>query len=63
MLPAREYVLKTSATIESYALYNRKLQAGYHPQFARNALQLNRGAGRFSDIGFLAGVAATDWRW
>jgi hypothetical protein len=63
MLPAREDVLKTSATVESYALYNLKLQAGYHPQFARNALQLNRGAGRFSDIGFLAGVAATDWSW
>jgi hypothetical protein len=63
MLPAREDVLKSSATVESFALYNRKLQAGYHPQFARNTLQLNRGAGRFSDIGFLAGVAATDWSW
>ena len=63
MLPARESVLKTSATIESYALYNLKLQAGYRPQFAHNALQLNRGAGRFSDIAFLAGVAATDWSW
>jgi len=63
MLPEREDVLKTSATIESYALYNLKLQAGYHPQFAHNALQLNRGGGHFSDIGFLAGVAATDWSW
>src|SRR5207237_7266697 len=50
-------------TSESYALYNLKLQAGYHPQLTRNALQLNRGAERFSDIGFLAGVAATDWSW
>ena len=63
MLPERQDVLKTSATIESYALYNLKLQAGYRPQFAHNALQLNRGAGRFSDIAFLAGVAATDWSW
>jgi hypothetical protein len=63
MLPEREDILKTSATVENYALYNLKLQAGYHPQLARNALQLNRGAGRFSDIGFLAGVAATDWSW
>jgi hypothetical protein len=63
MFPEREDILKTSATVENYALYNLKLQAGYHPQFARNALQLNRGAGRFSDIGFLAGVAATDWSW
>src|SRR5205807_6179048 len=26
-------------------------------------LQLNRGGGRFSDIGYLAGVSATDWSW
>jgi hypothetical protein len=63
MLPERQDVLKTSATVESYALSNLKLQAGYHPQLAHNALQLNRGAGRFSDIAFLAGVAATDWSW
>ncbi|HET7372865.1 MAG TPA: CRTAC1 family protein, partial [Gemmatimonadaceae bacterium] len=63
MLPSREDVLKSSATVESYGLYTRKLAAGYHPQLARNALQLNRGAGRFSDIGLLAGVAATDWSW
>ncbi|HTJ23578.1 MAG TPA: VCBS repeat-containing protein, partial [Gemmatimonadaceae bacterium] len=65
MLPSREDVLKASATVESYGLYMRKLAAGYHPQFARNALQWNRGggAGRFSDVGLLAGVAATDWSW
>jgi len=63
MLPPRQDILRTSATIESYGLYARKLEAGYHPQFARNTLQLNRGAGVFSDIGFLAGVAATDWSW
>jgi hypothetical protein len=76
MLPEREDILKTSATVESFALFNRKLEAGYHPQLARNALQLNRGilpngqphvgqngVPRFSDIGLLAGVAATDWSW
>ncbi|HEY9225932.1 MAG TPA: VCBS repeat-containing protein [Gemmatimonadaceae bacterium] len=63
MLPEREDVLKTTATVESFGLATRRLQAGYRPQFARNALQLNRGDGRFSDIGFLAGVAATDWSW
>ena len=63
MLPQREEIARTSATVESFGLYTRKLQAGYHPQFARNTLQLNRGSGRFSDVGFLAGVAATDWSW
>ncbi|MEO8336694.1 MAG: VCBS repeat-containing protein, partial [bacterium] len=63
MLPEREDVLKTSASSESYSLFNERLKAGYHPQYARNALQLNRGGGRFSEIGYLAGVSATDWSW
>ena len=63
MLPEQEEILKTSANAESFDLYNLRLQAGYHPQFARNTLQLNRGGGRFSDIAFLAGVHATDWSW
>lgn len=63
MLPEREDIAKTSAITESFALYNMRLQAGYQPQFAHNNLQLNRGGGRFSEIGFLAGIAATDWSW
>ncbi len=63
MLPQREEILKTSANAESFNVYNLKLQAGYHSQYARNTLQLNRGAGVFSDIGYLAGVSATDWSW
>ena len=63
MLPEREDILKTSASAESFNLYNMRLQAGYHPQFARNNLQLNRGMGKFSEIGYLAGVFATDWSW
>jgi hypothetical protein len=63
MLPAREDILKTSASTQSYALADLEERAGYHPQFGRNTLQLNRGDGRFSDIGYLAGVAATDWSW
>src|SRR2546425_590716 len=67
MLPEREEILKTSANAESFDVYNLKLQAGYHPQYARNTLQLNRGGAegmlRFSEIGYLAGVYATDWSW
>ena len=63
MLPEREDILKTSANAESFNIYNLRLEAGYHPQYARNALQLNRGKGRFSEIGYLAGVFATDWSW
>jgi hypothetical protein len=63
MLPEREDILKASANAEGFNLYNMRLQAGYHPQFARNNLQLNRGMGTFSEIGYLAGVFATDWSW
>ena len=63
MLPDQEQILKTSANAESFDVYNLKLAAGYHPQYARNTLQLNRGRRRFSEIGYLAGVYATDWSW
>lgn len=43
---------------------------GFHYQMMRNSLQVNRGAdntytkgGRFSEIGWQAGVAQTDWSW
>src|SRR5438876_530665 len=67
MLPDSERLLKTASTAESYELFNLKLAAGYHYQYARNTLQLNRGVTggklRFSELGLLAGVAATDWSW
>ena len=69
MLPDSEPILKTAASAESYTLFDLKLKTGYHPQYARNTLQLNRGivggGGKvhFSEIGFLAGIAATDWSW
>src|SRR5204862_1486409 len=63
MLPEQDAILKTSANAESFDVYIQKLEAGYHPQYARNTLQLNRGHQRFSEIGYLAGVYATDWSW
>ena len=63
MLPEREEILKSSASSESYSLFNLRVRAGYHPQYARNTLQLNRGAGKFSDVAFLSRVEATDWTW
>jgi hypothetical protein len=67
MLPDDEKILKTAASAESYTLFDLKLAAGYHPQYARNTLQLNRGIVggrlRFSEIGQLAGIEATDWSW
>lgn len=63
MLPDREAILKTAAGAEDWELFQLRLRAGYHAQYARNTLQLNRGSRRFSDVGYLAGVYATDWSW
>lgn len=63
MLPEREAIFKTSASYEGANLFEARLRAGYMPQYPRNTLQLNRGDGHFSEIGFLSGVAATDWSW
>ncbi|MEO6445588.1 MAG: VCBS repeat-containing protein [Gemmatimonadaceae bacterium] len=63
MLPEREEILKTSASSEGFNLFDLRLRAGYQPQYPRNTLQLNRGGLKFSEIGYLAGVFATDWSW
>ncbi|MDN5210547.1 VCBS repeat-containing protein [Fulvivirgaceae bacterium BMA12] len=46
-----------------YDKFQLMLQKGYKAQYSRNTLQLNRGEGLFSEIGFLAGVSSTDWSW
>jgi len=68
MLPEDDYRLKTTFTFEPFDFYQKKIAWGYYHQFSQNVLQLNNGfdaPGRlsFSEIGLLAGVAATDWSW
>ncbi|ASV29177.1 VCBS repeat-containing protein [Maribacter cobaltidurans] len=46
-----------------YDRFQLMLNAGYDPQYSRNTLQLNRGMGEFSEIGFMSGVSSTDWSW
>lgn len=63
MLPSDPYILKRSLGEDEYNIFHMKIQYGYQPQYARNALQWNRGDGRFSDVAMYAGVHATDWSW
>ncbi len=63
MMPQDPYILKRSLGEDEYNIYNFKIKHGYHPQFARNTLQLNRGNGLFSETGLYSGVFATDWSW
>lgn len=68
MLPYEENILKRSGGGDTYQVAKIKKEFGYYPQFSRNMLQLNVGETEegipvFSDIGYLAGVEATDWSW
>lgn len=64
MLPSDRQILKRSEGEDSYNIFQYKIRQGYNHQFARNNLQLNRGAnGQFSEIGLLSGIYATDWSW
>lgn len=63
MLPQDEYRLKTMSSFEEWDVYMAKVENDYHYQFMRNMLQRNNGNGTFSDVGQMAGVAATDWSW
>lgn len=64
MLPSDRQILKRSEGEDSYNIFQYKLKQGYNYQFARNNLQLNRGKiGKFSEIGLMANVYATDWSW
>lgn len=63
MLPFDPVILKSSLGVDEYNTLLTKLRNGYNFQYARNALQLNRRNGLFSEIGLYAGVYATDWSW
>ena len=63
MLPSDPYILKRSLGEDAYDIFQYKIRTGYHHQYARNTLQLNKGNGMFSEVGLFAGVYATDWSW
>lgn len=64
MLPEDEEVLKASAGDDNFNLHKFRIdRLGYHPQYTRNMLQLNRGGEFFSETALMSGVAATDWSW
>jgi hypothetical protein len=73
MNPEDNYRKKTMMNSGSYQTYQNSDNYGYQYQYVRNSIQLNLGprvTGNdsvtdpvFADIGFLAGVAETDWSW
>ncbi|WP_237144707.1 VCBS repeat-containing protein [Pontibacter pamirensis] len=63
MYPEDEVVEKTSMGEDPFDIFLYKLQFGYFNQYSRNCLQLSHAGQKFSDVGLMAGVAATDWSW
>ncbi|MDC6352853.1 MULTISPECIES: VCBS repeat-containing protein [unclassified Robiginitalea] len=63
MLPEDLVTYKTSGLEYGYPIYQQYLKNGFAPQYMQNTLQLNTGDGRFSEIGFLSGMASTEWSW
>lgn len=73
MNPEDNYRKKMMLGPSSYQTFQNFDQYGYQYQYVRNTLQLNQGprvgqlgeigAPAFSEIGFLSGVAQTDWSW
>ncbi len=68
MLPEDNHRQKLLKGADEYDKYALAVDSGYHHQYMRNTLQLNRGFApdslpRFSEIGQMAGVSNTDWSW
>ncbi len=63
MLPGDDYRLKTTSSFDNYDVFSLKQKQGFYNQFTQNTLQLNNRNGKFSEIAFYSGVAATDWSW
>jgi hypothetical protein len=63
MMPEDNLRQKAMFSNIGYDRYYLNIKRNYQPQYVRNVLQLNNGNGTFSDIGYLAGVYATDWSW
>ena len=68
MKPEDEKTQKQSDGASNYEKFVQRLGDGFHYQYPRNNLHLNRGslfgrAAMFSEIGQLTGIDATDWSW
>ena len=63
MLPEDPEIWMKSVGEDKQEVFDVKKRLGYGDQYVRNHLQLNRGDGKFSEIGLLTNTFATDWSW
>jgi hypothetical protein len=57
------YRSKTNMGSMSSKSFNQLVEWGKHYQYMFNTLQINSGKGSFYDVGYMAGLAKTDWSW
>ncbi|MCX2718174.1 VCBS repeat-containing protein [Lentiprolixibacter aurantiacus] len=64
MLPEEEEILKTSEGDDNVQTQRMRIDRfGYHYQFSRNMLQLNRPGSFYAETALQSGIAASDWSW
>jgi len=63
MVASDNYRQKTNMSGMNPEMFWRSIKFGFHYQYMYNTLQLNRGEGRFSEVGQMAGISNTDWSW
>ncbi len=63
MLPDDHYQKMLMYGPSQYDKFYYSVGLGYAYQYMRNTLQLNRGSGKFSEIGQLAGIYKSSWSW
>lgn len=63
MLPDDDARLKTTSLFDNIDVYRLKERSGFYHQYMQNTLQLNNKDGKFADIAYNSGVAASDWSW
>lgn len=63
MLAKDNYREKTQMGSMNPKIFWDRINMGYHYQYMRNMLHLNRGEGEYSEIGQMAGISRTNWSW
>ncbi len=64
MLPEDEKILKSSEGADNVQTQKLRIENfGYHYQFSRNMLFVNRPNASYTETALLSGIAATDWSW
>lgn len=63
MLPEDNRRQKLLLAPNDIDFFEMNVRLGFYYQYLRSMLHLNNGNGTFSEIGQIAGIAATDWSW